>query len=180
MCVCVCVCVCVRGCTASRTNSRDSLMDDTFASSLRVRTHTSRVILRGLCSPAAETRAKERNSTVFHKYFSNGSVPFRQSISENIVKRARTVLKAVEERRRRAGSWVKDVSVVKDWYLWRGFFFGDGGVDTGIDRSFGYILIWERNTSLEWFIDYGRCTVILVLVCSDWRKYLNIYLCVLC
>ena len=53
----------VCGCTASRTNSRDSLMDDTFVSSLCTRTYTHVVrhptwILRA--PPTAETRAKEK------------------------------------------------------------------------------------------------------------------------
>lgn len=103
-----------RMCTGSRTNSTDSLMDDTFVSSLRV--HIARIIYEDRAFQLVRVRrnARGRNSTVFDKYFPTKVCPVAFSsakISLNVIMgRAKSSV----EQTRKTGFREKDVSVVED------------------------------------------------------------------
>lgn len=100
--------------TGSRTNSTDSLMDDTFVSSLRV--HIARIIYEDRAFQLVRVRqnARGRNSTVLDKYFPTKVCPVAFSpakISLNVIMgRAKSSV----EQTRKAGFREKDVSVVED------------------------------------------------------------------
>lgn len=103
--------------TGSRTNSTDSLMDDTFVSSLRV--HIARIIYEDRAFQLVHVRqnARGRNSTVFDKYFPTKVCPVAFSpakISLNVIMgvlKARSSKREKQDFEKRMYRWWKiDIS----------------------------------------------------------------------